>query len=128
MRFALVLTVLTLAACRGPTASDLPLLELTGIAVAGPTCPVVRDPPDPACDDRPVAGATLVVTDQAGTEVARIDTDADGRFAVVLAPGTYRLVPQPVEGLLGTATPVEVSLVPGTDPERIVLAYDTGIR
>ena len=32
---------------------------IAGRALAGPACPVVRDPPDPSCLDRPVAGATL---------------------------------------------------------------------
>ncbi len=101
---------------------------ISGMATAGPTCPVVTEPPDPACADRPVAGATLVVTDLAGSEIARTVTDADGRFTIELAPGTYRLVPQPVEGLMGTAAVVNVTVEAQGLLTGLLVGYDTGIR
>jgi hypothetical protein len=99
-----------------------------GVAMAGPTCPVVRDPPDSACADRPVVGAVLVLEDSAGREVARATTQGDGRFWIAVAPGSYRLVPQPVEGLLGTAQPMEVSVAVGEPVADLLVSYDTGIR
>jgi Prealbumin-like fold domain len=98
---------------------------IIGRAVAGPTCPVVR-PDDPACDDRPVAGATILVLDERGTEVARLITADDGTFHVTLPPGTYTVEPQPVEGLLGTPGTMEVIVGRGFSP--IDVGYDTGIR
>ena len=94
---------------------------------AGPTCPVVGDPPDPACDDRPVEDAVLLVEDASGALVARIQTGEDGTFHVVLPEGTYHLVPQPVEGLLGTA-PAQDLVVADGPVDGIDVAYDTGIR
>jgi hypothetical protein len=99
-----------------------------GTVTAGPTCPVVTDPPDPSCADRPVEGAVLVVTTLAGVEVDRTTSDAEGRFALSLPPGTYRLDPQPVEGLMGTAAPVEFTVEPGAPVLALVIGYDTGIR
>ena len=95
---------------------------------AGPTCPVAQ-PNDPACADRPVAGAVLVVTTVAGAEVARVVSAADGSFSVVLAPGDYVVVPQPVTGVLGTAQsqPFHVQ-AGGAAPARLDIVYDTGIR
>ena len=101
---------------------------VTGTVTAGPTCPVVTDPPDPACADRPVAGAVLVVTDLAGVEVGRMTSDGDGSFALSLAPGAYRIEPQPVDGLMGTAAPVEFFVVFGEPPTEVAIGYDTGIR
>lgn len=101
---------------------------VTGRALAGPTCPVVQDPPDPSCADRPVAGAVIVVRDARGREVARVTTAADGLFTLELPGGTYTLEPQPVEGLMGTAAPVEVTVEPGEAPVLVDLPYDTGIR
>ena len=101
---------------------------VSGTVTAGPTCPVVTDPPDPSCADRPVDGAVLVVTTLAGVEVGRTTSDAEGHFALSLAPGAYRLEPQPVEGLMGTAAPVEFSVELGTPPLDLVVGYDTGIR
>ncbi|MEK6191795.1 MAG: carboxypeptidase-like regulatory domain-containing protein [Chloroflexota bacterium] len=101
---------------------------VSGTVTAGPTCPVVTDPPDPSCADRPVEGAVLVVTTLAGVEMGRTSSDAEGRFALILEPGTYRLEPQPVEGLMGTAAPVEFTVDPGAPALDLVIGYDTGIR
>ena len=94
--------------------------------VAGPTCPVISDPPDPACDARAVAGAELLVFGANGQQVASVRSDAQGRAELRLAEGRYTLRPQPVEGLMGTAE--EVALVVTASPEPIVVSYDTGIR
>jgi Carboxypeptidase regulatory-like domain len=120
----LLLLAALVSACDQPAASG----TVTVLAVAGPTCPVVSDPPDPDCEDRPVDGAVIVVSDASGGEVARMTTDADGRAAVELAPGRYVLVPQTVEGLMGTAGPIEVTVVERGDAEPVLIAYDTGIR
>src|SRR5688500_13912350 len=99
-----------------------------GIALAGPTCPVVTVPADPACADRPVEGAVIVALDDAGVEVARATTAADGTFTIGLAPGSYRLVPQLVEGLMGIATEQEIVVAAGEPMAELTFAYDTGIR
>lgn len=115
--------------CQPPAATTTPdLVTLTGTALAGPTCPVERDPPDPDCAERPVAGAGIAVLDGSGSEVALLTTAEDGTFRASLPAGSYRLVPQTVEGLMGTADAVEVDLEAGTEPDPVVLAYDTGIR
>ena len=114
-------------ACQQPADGVQPTM-VTGIVLAGPTCPVVRDPPDPACEDRPVAGAEIVAVDAQGQEVARASSDAEGGFSLALAAGEYQLVPQPVEGLLGTASPTAIVVVEGAPPEPVTIVYDTGIR
>jgi hypothetical protein len=103
---------------------------ITGRATAGPVCPVERNPPDPACATRPVAGAVLVVQNAAtGSEVARVTTDQDGRFSLAVAPGAYRLVPQPVAGLMGGARPIDFRVEAGQAlPSPLEVSYDTGIR
>ena len=122
----LVLILATLVGCFAPAAT--PTITLRGVAVAGPVCPVVTQPPDPDCEDRPVAGAEIVVRNAAGESVARVRTAEDGTFSVPVGAGRYELLPQPVEGLLGTPEPVEVVVVEGVDPEPVAIAYDTGIR
>jgi hypothetical protein len=99
-----------------------------GVATSGPHCAVVTDPPDPSCADRPVAGAVLIFRDAAGAEVARVNSAADGTFSVELAPGSYRLVPQPVEGLMGTPAPMDVGVEAGGPMTELTVSYDTGIR
>jgi hypothetical protein len=97
-----------------------------GQVAAGPVCPVVR-PGQSGCDDRPVSGAVLVVQGADGKEVARFTTDASGLYRIPLPAGSYTLVPQPVEGVLGTGGPQPAKVAEG----RLLLVdigYDTGIR
>ncbi len=97
-----------------------------GWAVAGPTCPVER-PGDPNCARRMVDGATLVVNDGGGAEVARFTTDGSGLFRVALPPGEYTVQASPVQGLMGTPGPATVEVQAAAET-WLELAYDTGIR
>ena len=108
-----------------------PLPDATGVrgtVTAGPTCPVERDPPDPGCAPRMVAGAVLVVTDATGTEVARATSAEDGTFSIELRPGAYRLAAQPFEGLMGTPEPMDFAVEAGAPMTELQVSYDTGIR
>jgi hypothetical protein len=118
-----------LAACGGSVeaTTTMPQGTLAGQALAGPTCPVETTPPDPACAPRPVPGAVLLVLDAGDERVAEIITDDEGRFSAAIAAGSYRLVPQPVEGLMGTAEPQDVTIEAG-ETTTVVVGYDTGIR
>ena len=134
MRFlttvVLLAALVLVAACSGAASSTVGgTVSVHGTATAGPVCPVEK-PGDSACAPRPVAGATLVVKTAAGAEVARVTTGSDGSFAVSLAPGSYVLFPQPVNGLMGTAQPIPLTVAAGTIPEAtpITVEYDTGIR
>ena len=98
---------------------------IQGRAMAGPTCPVVSDN-DPACDDRPLAGVTIIVLTANGTEAARATTDANGMFAFSLPPGPYTLEPGPAEGILRGSGPIPV--VVGDAVVTVDVPYDTGIR
>ncbi len=96
-------------------------------AVAGPVCPVETDPPSPGCAPREVESADVVLTDADGNEVARGSTGSGGVLVVDVAPGEIIIVPQPVEGLLGTAPPVRVVAI-GGQTVSAQIDYDTGIR
>ena len=98
---------------------------ITGRALAGPTCPVVKVG-DPACDDRPLPGVTVLVLDTNGTEIARLLTDADGRYVVTLPAGPYTVEPQPAEGVFQKPEPIPVTV--GDGFVTVDLGYDTGIR
>jgi hypothetical protein len=92
-----------------------------------PACPVVE--PGKDCDEQPLPGATMVVTDGAGREVARVQADVNGRFLLDLEPGTYQLVPQDVEGVLNPPSPVAFTIDPSAPgPIELDLIYDSGMR
>ena len=102
---------------------------LVGVATAGPVCPVERIPPDPACAPRPVVGATIVVLDRGGREIARATTGADGTYRVAVSAGSVRVQAAPVTGLMGTPAPIDAVVPAGPGAWlRVDMAYDTGIR
>ncbi len=127
---AIVLAVA--AACNmpfGPSSTQSGPPEVStgvrGLVLAGPTCPVER--PDQSACVRPVEGATIVALDSGGHEAGRAVSDSTGAYFLRLPPGTYRIVPGAVEGLMGPAPEVTVTLDEG-QPTQLDLRYDTGIR
>jgi hypothetical protein len=119
-------TTTTTAATTTTVRPNTETYRVIGSVHAGPTCPVERVPPDPDCADQPVAGAVLVITDEDGSEVARLVSNQAGRFQIRLPNGVYQLHPQPYDGLLGTAPMQEFVVEAG--PLELDAAYDTGIR
>ena len=117
----------TVASTQTSTTPTVMEFEVSGAAHAGPVCPVEQVPPDPACADRPVEGALLKVIDESEIQVGMTSTSTDGSFVIRLPSGRYRLVPEPVEGLLGTAPPIEFVVEDGP-VHNLDIAYDTGIR
>lgn len=126
----IVVSIALFAACgdandpeHDPTATAT--LKIT--ALAGPVCPVQTDPPSPDCAPRPVDMAIIVVSGPDGAERARGTTGSDGTVVLEVAAGELTIVPQPVEGLLGTAAAVTVTVADGQTLQATV-DYDTGIR
>jgi len=130
LRWVITVSALALVACggtgdTGDGAVATARLEIT--ALAGPVCPVETEPPSPECAPQPVESATIVVTDATGDEVARGRTGSDGVVGFDVSPGELTVVPQPVEGLLGTASTISVMLTAG-QALHVTVDYDTGIR
>lgn len=98
---------------------------IRGTIFLGPTCPVVKDPPDEACADKPVFG-TFIVKDTAGIkEYARFGTDANGKFLVYLTPGEYSIESEKPLGSGMQAHLVEIKLGEISEYE---ITFDTGIQ
>ena len=115
-----------LAACDGEDPREAGSLLI--VAMAGPTCPVETDPPDPDCAPRPVADASIIVSAaDGGGVVAQGTTDAEGRLTLAVPAGDYVVTPEPVEGLMAAPGPVLVSVLAGVTTE-VPVGYDTGIR
>jgi hypothetical protein len=56
----------------GPGDGTGGVIGIRGLATAGPVCPVVHDPPDPACTDRSVEIATIRVIGATTTDVVAL--------------------------------------------------------
>jgi len=110
-----------------PSATVLPTTPPTsgieGLVTIGPTCPVetVTSP----CPDK-LFQATIIVLDPSGREVAKVQSDAQGKFRVTLSPGTYTLRPEAPGGL--TRAGEQTVTVTSGHFTQVSISYDSGIR
>lgn len=73
----------------------------------------------------PVSGARLRLDGPSGMTVT---TDASGNARKADVPvGAYRVVAQPVDGLMGTPAPLRVVIHRGI-ATRVAISHDTGVR
>ncbi len=72
-----------------PTASSTSS-GIKGTVMAGPTCPVERDPPDPQCADKPIQ-TNIWISSKINPQqvIATASSDTEGAFQVSLPPGEY---------------------------------------
>ncbi len=99
-----------------------------GTVLLGPICPVMREPPDPNCADKPYATTVQVIAigSPKSSPFATVETDKEGRYKVMLPPGEYGLqaiggAPFPSCGTQNITIEPDVIL-------EIDLSCDTGIR
>ncbi|MFZ2694055.1 MAG: hypothetical protein WAX85_02075 [Minisyncoccia bacterium] len=101
---------------------------ITGTVLLGPTCPVMRDPPDPQCADRQYQTDKLVLLTSPGLKlVQKINSGKDGKFTVEIPPGEYSIqssgkITFPYCGSGGV-----IEVIAGKFSE-ITVYCDTGIR
>jgi hypothetical protein len=97
-----------------------------GTVSLGPTCPVMRDPPDPQCADRGYATTIVVRRTGSTSTFATGKSDASGAFTFSLPPGSYTLSAGSGT-MLPRCSPVEVT-VSSTEYVTTTISCDTGIR
>ncbi|HEX8037324.1 MAG TPA: carboxypeptidase-like regulatory domain-containing protein [Ktedonobacterales bacterium] len=116
-----------LAACGVTTVTQQSQGTLTGDVVAGPTSPVQSS--STSDDTRPVPNCEVRIETPSGTLVTTATTDAQGRFSVMLAPGTYMVRVKVETGKIGMRqyTVPTVHIVAG-QTAHVRIALDTGIR
>lgn len=112
-----------------PPATILPYDSgVSGRVSIGPTCPVVRNPPDPACADKPYKTTVQIISvgSPKSSPFATVETDKDGQYKIMLPPGEYAV--QPAGGKTFPRCNTEnVTVEPGM-VKSINISCDTGIR
>lgn len=99
--------------------------KISGTILLGPTCPVMKDPPDQKCADKPIFGE-FIVKDIAGVnEIARFSTQQDGSFFVSLPAGEYSIESETPLGLGIQTYRIEVR---AGEKSEYTITFDTGIR
>lgn len=97
-----------------------------GTVLLGPTCPVMRDPPDPACAEKPYATAIEVYRAGSKSPFVIGNSDTSGAFEFSLPPGAYTLSAKG-GAMLPRCTETKVTVVPKSYATTSI-SCDTGIR
>jgi len=97
-----------------------------GTVSLGPTCPVERIPPDPACADKPYTAAIMVYRIGSNTPFMVGNSDTSGAFEFSLQPGSYTL--KATGGVaFPRCNPTDVTIVKNSYATTTIFC-DTGIR
>ena len=121
LQFLIGVLIISLATCSPkPTPTNS---GIEGQVLIGPTCPVVQEGVE--CPDQPYQ-ATLTVKSLAGERVIQVQTDQEGRFKILLAPGEYILHPES-PNVMPFASELNFVVEAGKFT-RVVVNYDSGIR
>ena len=122
----LVLVVLVVPACRSDGSDESTHSGVTGVTVISSSCPAVPD--TEVCPDQPTAAHLAVTAAGSSRVVASVDTGADGRFRIVLAPGAYTLTPTNTSGApMPTAYPISFE-VHEREFTTLTVKFDSGVR
>lgn len=100
---------------------------VSGNVTIGPTCPVVREPADPNCADKPYK-TTLVISSNIpgrGTGIL-VYTDGYGHFSQLQPPGTYTIRSQS-DSVMPRLNPVTYEVM-AHKVTTVDLVFDSGIR
>jgi hypothetical protein len=101
---------------------------IRGMVLLGPTCPVVTDPPDPKCADRPYATSLVVTTSDQSTVIKELQSDDTGNFSVEVDPGEYAIRSAAASNVLPYCSSGEVIKVNAGAYTETTVQCDTGIR
>jgi hypothetical protein len=99
---------------------------INGVTVVRSGCPMARA--EPGCPEKPVAALLAVMRTSDGLVVSKIQSDANGQFAVTVPPGSYLLRPIGLVGGPGhDSLPMPIEVAAGRYTTVTVLV-DSGLR
>ena len=121
-------TVVSKTPAPEPAPDNIPSMNsgVRGTISLGPTCPVMREPPDPACADKPYATAIVAYREGVSTPYLIGNSDSTGKFSLPLPTGKFTLQAGGPSSLPRCA-PVTVSVIKNAWT-TMNISCDTGIR
>jgi len=99
-----------------------------GKVLLGPMCPVVENPPDPKCADKPFQTRLVVSTPDDSRVIRKFSSDGNGMFRVSLAPGQYTIRAEAAAQSLPYCPRSETIQVAANKYTEVVIHCDSGIR
>ncbi len=101
---------------------------ILGNVLLGPTCPVVQNPPDPNCADKPYQTDLVLTTPDQSKELEKFSSDSYGVFRLEVLPGAYAIRSAAAANILPYCTSNETIQVRANETSDAIVFCDTGIR
>lgn len=101
---------------------------ITGSVLLGPICPVMRNPPDPQCADKPYAVRLIIAPEGSPGAMKEFSSDANGKFNLSLTPGIYEIQQAPTRSILPRCAAKSAIEVATNTYTKTTIYCDTGIR
>jgi hypothetical protein len=102
--------------------------NIYGTVLLGPVCPVMMDPPDPQCADKPYATSLDVTTIDGSRVIKQFSSDGNGRFNIEIPPGQYVVRSAATANILPYCQSNGTFTVGANDSTEVTISCDTGIR
>jgi hypothetical protein len=102
--------------------------SVRGTVFLGPTCPVIQDPPDPECADRPYETELALTSADESRIIKKFRSAADGTFHIEVPPGEYVIRSASVTNTFPVCRSDGTILVSVNGYAEITVYCDTGIR
>lgn len=102
--------------------------SIYGMVLLGPTCPVVTDPPDPECADKPYKTQLVVTTVDQSHVIKEFSSDENGEFYVDVPPGKYAIRSAAASNVLPYCSSDSTIIVDVNEGVEATVFCDTGIR
>lgn len=115
----LVLSLLMTGCLQGDVPAEPLTSGIQGRVWVGPTCPVERDPPEPGCEDKPLATRLVVMSPDLKRRITEFESAENGTFRVGVPPGDYA-----IRSASQNSTPPSCS----TDTIRVAVNNYTEVR
>lgn len=101
---------------------------ISGTVLLGPTCPVIRDPPDSECSDKPYATALVLTTSDQARVIKEFRSEESGKFSVQVDPGEYAIRSAAASNILPYCSSSGAIKVNASAYTQTTVHCDTGIR
>lgn len=101
---------------------------ILGNVLLGPTCPVVQNPPDPNCTDKPFQTDLVLTTADQSRVLQEFSSDIYGKFRLEFPPGEYAIRSAAAANLFPYCANSEPIRVGANRTTEVTVYCDTGIR
>lgn len=102
--------------------------SIYGVVMLGPTCPVIMDPPDPSCADKPYQTRLVITTADQARVIKEFSSDANGRFNVEVPPGEYAIRSAAAANILPYCSTNDNITVLANAGTEVTVYCDSGVR